>query len=431
MKFKTILLLSLTLLLVISTSAAALAAPPPLPSSLYGTVQLGGAVVPDGTFISTWINGTKVAETTSLSVNGDSVYIVDVPGDDPDTPTIEGGQEGDTIVFQVAGIEADQTALWTGGEVTERNLTATPKPIAGFTTSKAMNVARMSDGASIADYSSFWSNSWPPENAIDNSFNTYWFTGRDQITDQWIKVDLTGDEPRVVDRVVIGGYTGMEGLKDFEIRVSNHGIDDADFTTVYSGTVPWIDAPHEFSFPPVKARYVQLFILNNYGHPGSIAVRHFEVWTRAREGGIVSLLEGPPSSIVGVSSENSANYTADKAIDASSSSMWRSANGMNTDQWIKVQLGGGLTYTIDRVRLQSSSTSLAVLRKRSAISISVSLPHLRRILPSPRCSAVPQRKTPIYRNFRLAHQSRQSTSSSLFTTITAAAVVCASTTFMY
>jgi hypothetical protein len=341
------------------TSAAALAAPPPLPSSFYGIVLLDGAVVPDGTLVSTWIDGTKVAETTTSSVNGDSVYVVDIPGDDPATPSIEGGQDGDTIIFQVAGIEADQTALWAGGEVTEQNLTARPEPIAGFTVSKGMNVARRADSASIAGVSSVWSTTYPPEHAIDNNGNSFWFTGRNLITDQWIKVQLTGDEPHVVDRVVIGGHTGSDALKDFEIRISNGSADDADFSTVYTGTVPQVTALHEFSFPPIKARHVQLFILNNYGFPGSIALRHFEVWTRAREGGVVSLLEGPPSSIGGVSSEYSSIYTADRAIDASSSSIWRSANGMNTDQWIKVQLGGGLTYTIDRVRLLSSSTTEA------------------------------------------------------------------------
>jgi PKD repeat protein len=355
-KFK--MTLTLTVLLIALTSATALAAPPPLPSTFYGTVQVNGEDVPAGTPVSAWIDSIQYAEADSMVVEGDSVFAIDVPGDDPDTSFIEGGGEGDTITFQVSGILADQTALWTGGEVSELNLTATPRPSAAFSTSKAMNVTSLEDGASVVDYSSTKSSSLP-ENAIDYSTSSNWITDTGLVTDQWIKIKLIGDVPHVINRVVIGGSTRAYAPKDIEILVSTSGFEDADFTTVYTGTVPQTDELHTFSFDPVRASYLQLLIQNNWGHASELAVHHFQAWTRDREGGIVSLLEGPPSSIVDVSSESGTSTSADKAIDDNASSYWRSASGSNTNQWITVQLGGGQIYNIDRVRLMSNYTAEA------------------------------------------------------------------------
>ncbi|NIS81747.1 MAG: tandem-95 repeat protein, partial [Anaerolineales bacterium] len=542
-KFNMTLILSA--LLIALTSTAALAAPPPLPSSFYGTVQLSGADVPPGTIISAWIGDVEYVSTVGFLDGDRSVFVLDVPGDDPDTPGIEGGVDGDSIVFQVAGFNADQTAIWEGGTHVELNLTATPPPLppiaddqnlvtdedtplaitltaldpnndpltfsivsdpsngtlsgtppdliytpapdfngadsftfvandgtfdsnvatisitvnpindaprldpiadqvmdegetrdlgvvavdpdgdtitlsaaglpafasfsdegggfgilsltpgfddagvypdvtisasdgtlvstrmftitvndviplprARFSVGKPSNVARSSDGASIVDFSSVWSasTSHQPENAIDNNVSSAWSTGSGQVTDQWIKVQLTGGEPHVVDRVVLRGSSSNNGIKNFEIRVSTTGTADADFTTVLVESLPQDNEFHEFTFAPTSAAYIQLFILDNWGSGSNIGVRHFEVWTRDREGGIVSLFEGPPASIAGVSSESSVGTRAELAIDLSSSSIWRTAQGQTTDQWIKVELGGGLIYTIGGVRLQSSST---------------------------------------------------------------------------
>ena len=55
---------------------------------------------------------------------GETVYSMDVPGDDPETlAIIEGGVAGDTIVFQIAGQPALQTALWQSGSYIELDLT--------------------------------------------------------------------------------------------------------------------------------------------------------------------------------------------------------------------------------------------------------------------------------------------------------------------
>jgi hypothetical protein len=105
-----------------------------------------------------------------------------------------------------------------------------------------------------------------PENAIDNSASSGWVTADGQITNQWIKVNLTGNGLHVVDRVMLKGAATNNGLRDFEIRVSTTGSADADFTTIFTGTVPQDSNVHEFTFAPAQAAYVQLFVRNNWGY---------------------------------------------------------------------------------------------------------------------------------------------------------------------
>ncbi len=532
----------LATLLVALTLGVAVAAAPPLPASFYGTATIAGQNLLAGTAVAAFVGSTRFAQTTTFITNGVAVYRIDVPGDDPDTPAVEGGHEGDTIRFQVMGFDAEQTAIWHSGTYTQLDLTASggppialdqsvttdedtpraitltaidtdpltytvvttpafgllsgtppnltytpnadyfgpdaltfkandgtfdsnvatisitvrpvndaprlppiddvvmnegesrsvfvsatdpegnpialsasqlpafatfadngsgrgtlilspgfndagvyprvtmrasdgllsstreftvtvhdaaPLPTVRFFPAKGMNVAQLEDGASVAGFSSVQSTSTSvrPENAIDNNLYSNWVTANGQTTNQWIKVNLTGNGLQVVDRVVLKGTGSTNGLQDFEIRVSTIGTANADFTTIYTGTVPRDNNVHEFTFEPVRAAYVQLFVRNNWGNTSNIVVSHFQVWTRDREGGIVSLQEGPPASITDFSSQWSTGYSPENAIDENAGTAWFSANGQTTNQWIKVRLGGGLTYTIDRVRLQSDASN--------------------------------------------------------------------------
>ena len=59
-----------------------------------------------------------------MNYQGDTVYSLDVPGDNPDSPgTIEGGVEGDTIVFYIGTTQATKTATWHSGTNVSLNLT--------------------------------------------------------------------------------------------------------------------------------------------------------------------------------------------------------------------------------------------------------------------------------------------------------------------
>ena len=95
---------------------------PPLPSSFYGTVKVNGAKVPDGTIVNAYINGQLYANALTQTYQGDSVYSLDVLGDDSSTTTIEGGKDGDTIVFRIGEEVANETGKWKSGTNINLNL---------------------------------------------------------------------------------------------------------------------------------------------------------------------------------------------------------------------------------------------------------------------------------------------------------------------
>jgi uncharacterized repeat protein (TIGR01451 family) len=116
-----------------SVAAAASQETPPRPSSFFGRVTVGGAPqtaeVPPGTRITAWIGGIRYAETfsvldSSVPDHAQSVYRLDVPGDNENTPAVEGGRAGQTITFRVAGVQVPQTAVWHDGLYERLDLTA-------------------------------------------------------------------------------------------------------------------------------------------------------------------------------------------------------------------------------------------------------------------------------------------------------------------
>jgi hypothetical protein len=97
---------------------------PPLPSSFHGTVKVNATNVPEGTLIKAYIEGRTCAEKQTQTIQDDSMYTLNIPGDDPTTTVVEGGRDGDTIVFTIGGVEADQTGLWKSGTSIALNLSA-------------------------------------------------------------------------------------------------------------------------------------------------------------------------------------------------------------------------------------------------------------------------------------------------------------------
>jgi len=90
-------------------------AQPPLPSSFYGLVIANGNPTAEGISVTAWIGGEQWAGTMVTSYQGNLVYSIDVPGDDPLTPESEGGVEGDTIHFYVGDRLVLQLGTWHSG----------------------------------------------------------------------------------------------------------------------------------------------------------------------------------------------------------------------------------------------------------------------------------------------------------------------------
>jgi hypothetical protein len=122
------LFLALVAAIVLITPALAI---PPLPSSFYGQVKANGQNVPDGTLVRALIAGKAYATTRTLTYQGNSVFSLNIPGDEADTASIEGGKEGDTIQFEVGGVIARQTGVWHSGTNVDLDLdVATTSPLA-------------------------------------------------------------------------------------------------------------------------------------------------------------------------------------------------------------------------------------------------------------------------------------------------------------
>lgn len=106
--------------LFLTTPALAI---PPFPSSFYGTVKVNNKNVPDGTLVQALIGGQVYAKGFTQTYQGNSVFVLDVPGDDTNTAALDGGRDGDTVQFRVGGAAADQTAVWRVGTNVALNLT--------------------------------------------------------------------------------------------------------------------------------------------------------------------------------------------------------------------------------------------------------------------------------------------------------------------
>lgn len=119
---KKIFVIIVTLLFLLLSTPEVVQAIPSLPSSFHGTVKVNKANVEDGTLIEAMINGQVFAQCYAQTYNGDSVFVLNIPGDDSSTATIDGGKEGDTVLFRIGGIQVSQTGIWHSGTSEELNL---------------------------------------------------------------------------------------------------------------------------------------------------------------------------------------------------------------------------------------------------------------------------------------------------------------------
>lgn len=106
---------------------------PPLPSTFWGSVRINGAYAPAGITISVWSGGQKWAETVAISYDTgtevQTLYSVDVPGDDPETTSVEGPLADAALQFRIHAqggvLIANESGTWQSGMVAQLDLTAT------------------------------------------------------------------------------------------------------------------------------------------------------------------------------------------------------------------------------------------------------------------------------------------------------------------
>ena len=91
-----------------------------IPHAFLGLATINGSPAADGTVVAALVDGQQVV---AKSVSGGSYPVLLIePANDSFV--------GKIITFTIGGIPANETALWTQGEVTQLNLSATPSSLA-------------------------------------------------------------------------------------------------------------------------------------------------------------------------------------------------------------------------------------------------------------------------------------------------------------
>jgi subtilisin len=135
-----------------------------------------------------------------------------------------------------------------------------------FTTAAASTSSCGDNLPLVTATSSGSQNSFPPTNAIDNNFNTKWYSTF--IVNPWIQVDL--GVQKSVCSVDIAWPDGASRQYSFQISVSTDG---SSYTNVFSGKSSGTTAsPQKYSFPETQARYVKITITQSHvGSASSLA----------------------------------------------------------------------------------------------------------------------------------------------------------------
>jgi len=108
----------------LATNVYAQGGPPSLPARFFGEVTIDGSAAPVGTLITAVISGTVSVSTTTTIQGGTAVYVIDVPGDNPGTPEIDGGRDGSVVYFTIGRVAASQTGTWLFGGLLALDISA-------------------------------------------------------------------------------------------------------------------------------------------------------------------------------------------------------------------------------------------------------------------------------------------------------------------
>lgn len=117
---------------LLGASGAFAQSPPSPPSRFVGNVTINGQLATSGV-VTAQVNGNACGSADVGSGGGASRYKIDVPAADP-AADLACGTDGDTVVFFVNGVQANETGTWHNylpGQVdlTITTSTETPTPV--------------------------------------------------------------------------------------------------------------------------------------------------------------------------------------------------------------------------------------------------------------------------------------------------------------
>lgn len=107
-----------------------------------------------------------------------------------------------------------------------------------------------------------------------------WWTHDPPTFPQVVVLALAGDRTQVVDRVVLNAWTSewrYAWVKDFQVYASTTSPNLDDMGLIGSFTLEHVGIDQEFTFDPVRARYVALVVNSHYGSEEGISLNEFEV----------------------------------------------------------------------------------------------------------------------------------------------------------
>jgi RHS repeat-associated protein len=208
--------------------------------------------------------------------------------------------------------------------------------------SRNQSPAQISNGAVVVSASSSFDNTTTPAAMLDYLWSSPWRTT--SLLNQSAVIQLGGDTSVILTGVQVSPRVDTatsESVKDFEVWVSNTTTDAAAFTQVLSGTVLNDRTVQRFSFPggAVTVRYVKYVPRTNYGHTSIISTSYFDVIAPSVGG------------MIAVSSQASAQYRPELAIDGNTSTEWRTASGAIANQSITMRLADDLEQPLYGVRI--------------------------------------------------------------------------------
>ncbi|MEM9728170.1 MAG: DNRLRE domain-containing protein [Myxococcota bacterium] len=145
-------------------------------------------------------------------------------------------------------------------------------------------VSLLEGGAEIVEASS---QRFPASWAISTNSRAWQTLGN---VNEFFTVKLRDEVPVLIDRMYIvnPGSTPSGGVRDFEVWVSESGLEPEDFTRVLVGTL-LSQRPRWYFIDPIRARYVKFVALNNYGFR-ELSLASFQVYSPS-QGSVTSAFE--------------------------------------------------------------------------------------------------------------------------------------------
>lgn len=115
--------------LTLETKYAITASIASMPATLYGALAFAGQNIASGITVTAAISDVQYAQTQVITHAGQSVFVLDILADNPNTEHIEGGQPGRVVTFKVGcATEVVETATWQPGKAQPVNLTLSSSP---------------------------------------------------------------------------------------------------------------------------------------------------------------------------------------------------------------------------------------------------------------------------------------------------------------